>query len=599
MKMTPKLMVPIVSILSILSAFLFYKSPLGINFPLFSFVGVGCLMIISAIYKKFHFQLLFNGILLVLVSIPLAVTTALPIRFACIVTSAFLVFTGIYALFQKASDFPFWRYFTGPIELAVMSLISPILAVTNIRINTAKTPTKLIRVLAGFIVSLPILCVFILLLSSADLVFQDLLQNIVSGNFITDAVLILLWIAIFAWGLFGVLYYVLFMKSPGSPQTAGLTNSSTRFLIEGATILILVEILFLVFNAIQITYLFGGETLIKNGEYTYAEYARRGFFELVLVSIIALFLIAVVYKLVKTRTKLQGIFIRVVSIVGILELFPMAISAFYKLYMYEQEFGYTRLRMYSHLFIVLLMLIFVWFVVKFVSRISERLFLYGVQLIIILFVTIVGFLNTDGFIADYNIQRSENDGKELDLEYLQTLSYDAVPRLVEYLREEDEDSQKELAHYLKSYTDRLEYDFAKQDIRSINYRALAARKYLKDNEDRIRILHDSYTEEIGQKYFKRETTNSLRRDCDGKKQIIYLNPDGSLIYTSAIRVYAENNPRYFVEETDSYGCIDLSGGSYFILAKTEYSFGSSDVYKIEIDSSERVFIVRRPVSGKL
>ena len=51
-------------------------------------------------------------------------------------------------------------------------------------------------------------------------------------------------------------------------------------LIEVATLLISVDLLFLVFVWIQFAYLFGGQANITLEGYTYAEYARRGFFEL-------------------------------------------------------------------------------------------------------------------------------------------------------------------------------------------------------------------------------------------------------------------------------------------------------------------------------
>ncbi|HUM71224.1 MAG TPA: DUF4173 domain-containing protein, partial [Chloroflexota bacterium] len=61
--------------------------------------------------------------------------------------------------------------------------------------------------------------------------------------------------------------------------------------IETITLLVAVNLLFLVFVVIQFTYLFGGVAYLQVDNFSYAEYARRGFFELLLVVILSASLI--------------------------------------------------------------------------------------------------------------------------------------------------------------------------------------------------------------------------------------------------------------------------------------------------------------------
>jgi hypothetical protein len=61
--------------------------------------------------------------------------------------------------------------------------------------------------------------------------------------------------------------------------------------IETMIVLGAVDLLFLFFVIVQFRYFFGGQANISAAGYTYSEYARRGFGELVTVAVLALGLI--------------------------------------------------------------------------------------------------------------------------------------------------------------------------------------------------------------------------------------------------------------------------------------------------------------------
>src|SRR5207237_7574550 len=96
------------------------------------------------------------------------------------------------------------------------------------------------------------------------------------------------------------LFGILTVLAAGYLRGALLRAAPSRSLTEGdskvalgiipvATALGLVDLLFLVFVVIQVRYLFGGAELIATASgLTYAEYARRGCFELVPASAIVL-----------------------------------------------------------------------------------------------------------------------------------------------------------------------------------------------------------------------------------------------------------------------------------------------------------------------
>ena len=57
--------------------------------------------------------------------------------------------------------------------------------------------------------------------------------------------------------------------------------------VEAATILLVVDALFAIFVTLQLAWLFGGRDTLAMTGLTYAEYARRGFFDLVIVAVLA------------------------------------------------------------------------------------------------------------------------------------------------------------------------------------------------------------------------------------------------------------------------------------------------------------------------
>ncbi|MEQ8156098.1 MAG: DUF4173 domain-containing protein, partial [Clostridiaceae bacterium] len=109
----------------------------------------------------------------------------------------------------------------------------------------------------------------------------------------------------------------------------------------------------------------------------------------------------------------------------------MLFSANFKLTLYEGTFGYTFLRVSVHLFMLLLFILCL--VVAAGIWYRKIPIMRSIIVITIIMYTIANYLNIDGFIARKNIERYRESGK-LDVYYLTSLSFEAVPYLLE-LRE--------------------------------------------------------------------------------------------------------------------------------------------------------------------
>jgi len=103
------------------------------------------------------------------------------------------------------------------------------------------------------------------------------------------------------------------------------------------------------------------------------------------------------------------------------------------MYLYQQEFGLTELRLYATIFMLWISAVLIWFVLTVLRDRRER-FAFGALLSGFVAIFAINAMNPDALIASTNLDRMEQ-GKRFDAYYLTTLSADAVPVLVESLPE--------------------------------------------------------------------------------------------------------------------------------------------------------------------
>jgi hypothetical protein len=193
-------------------------------------------------------------------------------------------------------------------------------------------------------------------------------------------------------------------------------------------VLTCVDLLFAFFVALQFQYLFGGQANINIEGFTYAEYARRGFSELVAVAVLSLMLFLGLTSVTRRQSAVQqrsftGMGIGLVALVAVI-----LVSAFQRLLLYEQAYGFSRIRTYTHIFMIWLGLLLVATIVLEVLR-RGRAFALALAITALGFGLTANLLNIDAFIVQQNVTRAVR-GSELDSAYLASLSDDAVPAMV-------------------------------------------------------------------------------------------------------------------------------------------------------------------------
>ena len=284
----------------------------------------------------------------------------------------------------------------------------------------------------GVLLAIPILLIFTALFSSADLVFAKRVTALAANlrlenlpEYIFRGVLILLVGYFFS----GVILYA--AKRSSSLLLIGKEKSIiSPFLgfTESSIILGGVIALFSAFVLIQFEYFFFGQANITQQGFTYSEYARRGFGELVAVAVFCIALIKGLSEIsrIDTPTK-RKVFTGFTTVLVALVL-VILVSAFQRLYLYETAYGFSRSRTYAHVFIIWLGLLLVSVAVMEIIH-RQRAFANAALFVLLGFAVSLNLLNVDKFIASNNINRSVQ-GEQLDISYLSTLSSDAIPTLV-------------------------------------------------------------------------------------------------------------------------------------------------------------------------
>jgi hypothetical protein len=292
-------------------------------------------------------------------------------------------------------------------------------------------------VLRGLILAAPVVMVFAVLLASADPIFSHRLANLIqlfNLENLPEYIWRLSYILALAYGLAGIYLYALLqsrddhligLEKPWLAPFFGFT--------EAAIMLGCVSLLFAAFVAIQFQYFFGGNANITLEGFTYAEYARHGFGELLAVSLFSLILLLSLNA--ATRRYTPGQRWGFSGLAGALVILVIVIldSAFQRLLLYEQAYGFTRLRTVTHVFMIWLgVLLAATLILELARRV--RIFPAVLALTAVGFGVSIDLINVDSLIVAQNVQRAQA-GRPLDKTYLMGLSTDAVPALTRLYRD--------------------------------------------------------------------------------------------------------------------------------------------------------------------
>jgi hypothetical protein len=482
-------------VIGIVFDWLFYGKPAGISYPLF--LSLWVVFLIRGLRCRITLKLDFS-LFLLLASGLLAMAFALftnPVLRA-LNLAAVPVLTVMYV--EQAAGLHDARLW-GPQSIAAairricirgIASMPAAIRIPVVRIRQHQDAARyqiLMKISVGLLLSLPLVIVAAALLSSADMLFQRTLQQVPDwfGNVPVGEVLFRgLVILIAASYTFGLMWSM--RKDTGKSRDAGVEGivfepepepehvhrkvSRAALVFDPiitATVLISINTVYVLFTAVQFAYLFGGggDGVLPDGA-TYAEYARRGFGEVVFVSILNFGIMMGALYVTKASVHAAVRLVRLVLILLLGNTLVMLISAFIRLSMYEAAYGYTYTRFFVHAFLLWLGVMLVLMLVKIV-RPGKGLFRAAFILTVAAYIAL-NYVNMDAIIASRNIERYHSNGR-IDWSYLNRLSYDAVPVLMKLAQAER--VRTPLAEEFAKKKERLAHEASLTSFNLAKYRA--------------------------------------------------------------------------------------------------------------------------------
>ncbi|HZE32138.1 MAG TPA: DUF4173 domain-containing protein [Actinoallomurus sp.] len=189
------------------------------------------------------------------------------------------------------------------------------------------------------------------------------------------------------------------------------------------------DLLFLGFVAVQADVLLESDKdrLLRSSGLSYAEYARQGFWQLLIVTGLVLMVVAVAVRYASVENRADRATVR--TLLGLLCALTLVIVAvaLRRLYLYEEAYGWTRLRLWVHVFELWMGLVIVLIAIAGI-RLKAAWLPRAIATSGAVGLLALGLVNPDGFIAACNVDHFRHTGTA-DLTYLSGLSADAVPAL--------------------------------------------------------------------------------------------------------------------------------------------------------------------------
>lgn len=336
-----------------------------------------------------------------------------------------MIFRPFVILFDFISDFDMDKFFEKKKENQ------------NNKSNDVKKVGK------SLLIAIPVILVIIILLSSADSVFGSIFSNftkviskILEVQTISDLLGRILVIVIAFVYITGLM--VTFIKNEDKEEK----EESTGIKLSDLTIKILLvslNIIYLLFSIIQFKYLFmnAGKTVNLD----YATYARTGFFQLMFVSFIN-FALLHISKKSGDKNKFLKIMIIIFTII-------IVISAAFRMHLYEQEYGYTYLRLFVYFTLMTEILVLVPILARICGQRIDT-FKTTIQIIVIMYVAL-NFINIDKIITRNNIDKylSNIEDESIDYYYIEEMTRtDSIKEQLRILNKSEEGLSAEAREYL-------------------------------------------------------------------------------------------------------------------------------------------------------
>ncbi|MDD2955021.1 MAG: DUF4173 domain-containing protein [Oscillospiraceae bacterium] len=352
----------------------------------------------------------------------ISVLTLLALLSAQLVLFSGVSLRGLFTfdLFSKA----FLNIFIYPLEY----LDFPFRALGTLKNSKSAKARAVTQVFFGLLLALPAAGILISLFSSADAMFEHLADTVADilgiqlGQMIFDVIF---------GGLTAIFVAAALLYNRGGDLSSQKARELSRRWdpVICGTFLSIIDLIVAAFVAVQFTYFFGVRPLVLAEGLTYAEYARRGFFELAWATglVFAISVMILTFCRPKENRRLP-LFIRAAILFLCLCNGVVLVSAIRRMLLYVEVYGLSVKRLLTLWFMVLIGLFLLWLVLRCLIEKFRAASAIGVT--VLAMVSLLSLCNVDRAIAGYNVDLYLTGSREIDADYLGLLSYSAVPETV-------------------------------------------------------------------------------------------------------------------------------------------------------------------------
>lgn len=421
--------------------FCLYNNHASITYPIFM---AGALIILKLFRAKDGFSLLadchgkkglgvFYVVSLMLLSIHRCMTTSSALEFLERLAIFLLFFSFIVYLYVDTTGFDIGAWFLSllcvifkPLE----HLARPIsdhkaYKITNGKIVDNEKKKTITAVFLGIAIAIPLLIIIIPLLCSADLVFENFLSSIKFDFDISEdvyhGIMMFLTALLGLWSAYTIITSMVLKELRIKVKGEGTTNP-----VIAITFTSIIGLVYILFCAIQLLYLFSGSIALPEG-YTYAEYAHEGFYQLLAVCILNIIMVSICQTFF-SKSKVLKILLTLIATCT----YIMIASSAMRMILYVEVYHLTFLRLFVLWFLVVLCFWLAFLIASMYVK-NFPVFRACMVAITLAFLAFI-YSNPDYQIARYDLAAAEEQIDDYDSvkSYIcYNLSYDAVPAIVD------------------------------------------------------------------------------------------------------------------------------------------------------------------------
>lgn len=403
------------------------------------------------------------GVLSIICSWSFAVTSAEAVKVVTLFAtalSAVIWFASVSGKEYKKGDFSLIAYALQTVYRAFSDITGVFKGLFSKSENKSKTVSN---ILIGVACAIPAVLIIVPLLARADAAFGTIVYGLFDDYFtLLQKIILGLGASVFLiTGVFSLKYN----NQTDERKELGVKANTASL---SAFLCVLCSV-YLVYLFSQLAYFFSAfsNILPKGYKFTYAGYARRGFFELCIISLINLLIIFAAVLLADKKDGKIPLAVRLPAAFTVLFTMVIIATAISKMVMYISAYSLTVLRVLTSAFMIWMGVLFIFLFLRLFSKRSDILTVGLIFALIILAVLGLGNVNRQIAMYNYNAYISGKTDKRIDVEYIAELGDEGIPYLYNLANDKNEDVATRAKLEL-SYKYNVYYKLGKKSLEDID-----------------------------------------------------------------------------------------------------------------------------------